>query len=185
MPEDTADELAWELRDRSTGYTCPGFDIVHDEVRLPDGTETDFDFVTEPPAVVVLPFTEDGDVVLIEEWRQAVARVNRGLPAGSLELDDDDLAAAAHRELTEETGYRADRVDHLTTLEPSNGISDSVHHHFVAHGCTEADGQALDYDETIRTVLADYDDVLAAIEAGNWRDGRSALTVLYFELFDP
>ncbi|WP_435359496.1 NUDIX hydrolase [Haloarchaeobius sp. DFWS5] len=181
---DAADELAWDVTDSWVGYECPGFDVVHDEVRLPNGTETDFDYVDEPHAVVVLPFTSEGEVVVIEEWRQAVGTVNRGLPAGTVEPDDDDLALAAHRELTEETGYEADRVEHLTTIEPANGIANSVHHHFVAYDCEDADAQDLDFNESIRVDTAEYDDLLADVQSGDLRDGRALTGLMYYELFE-
>ncbi|WP_435333876.1 NUDIX hydrolase [Haloarchaeobius sp. TZWWS8] len=189
LSDDTADgaadrdPLAWETTDSWVGYECPGFDVVHDEVTLPDGTETDFDYVDEPHAVVVLPFTTGGDVVVIEEWRQAVGHVNRGLPAGTVEPEDDDLALAAKRELTEETGYVADRVEHLTTIEPANGIANSVHHHFVAYGCEDADEQDLDFNESIRVDVAEYDDLLADVQSGDIRDGRAVTGLMYYELF--
>jgi ADP-ribose pyrophosphatase len=179
------DPLVWETLASTVAYTCPGFDVRHEDVRLPDGTETDYDFVDEPPAVVVLPFRSDGRVVVIEEYRQAVRRVNRGLPAGSVEPDDDDLAAAARRELVEETGHEADRVEPLTTLEPANGVADSVHHYFVAFDCAPADDgrQALDFDESIRVDVADFEDLLAGVRDGDVRDGRAALAVLYYDAF--
>ena len=76
------DTLRWETLDTEHDYTCPGFDVRRDDVELPDGTDTDYHYVDESPAVVVLPLTPDGEIVVIEEWRQAVGRVNRGLPAG-------------------------------------------------------------------------------------------------------
>src|SRR6056297_3474415 len=103
------DDLAWETLDTDIDYRCPGFDVRRDEVRFPDGETDGYHYVDEPPAVVVLPLTPDGDVVVIDEWRQAVDRVNRGLPAGTVEPEDaDDLERAAARELAEETGYEAD-----------------------------------------------------------------------------
>ncbi|WP_254536014.1 NUDIX hydrolase [Halomarina litorea] len=178
------DELAWETLDSRVAYECPGFDVVHDEVRLPDGTETDFDYLSEPPAVVVLPFTSAGDVVLIEEWRHAVGRVNRGLPVGTVEPDDDDLTAAARRELAEETGHEAGRVEPLTTVEPANGIANSVHHYFVAHDCEPTAEQDLDFNESIRVVESGYEEFRAAVRSGEVRDGRAVLGVLYYETFE-
>ena len=102
---DADDSLAWETLDAEVVYSCPGFDVVNEDVRMTDGAEAEFDYVSEPESVVVLPFTRDGDVVVIEEWRQAVSRVSRGLPVGGVEFDDEHLAAAARRELAEETGY--------------------------------------------------------------------------------
>jgi ADP-ribose pyrophosphatase len=174
--------LAWETLDSETDYTCPGFDVVRDEVRLPDGTETDFHYVSEPPSVVVLPFTEDGDVVVIEEWRQAVNRVNYGLPAGGLEAEDVDIDAAAKRELAEETGYEAAAIEHLATYEPTNGLFDSVFHYVTAHGCTPTAEQDLDHNESIRVETASFADLKERALADDLRDGRSALGILQYAL---
>ncbi|MFB6108524.1 MAG: NUDIX hydrolase [Haloplanus sp.] len=176
------DDLRWRTTATGVDYSCPGFDVRRDEVVLPDGTETDFHYVDEREAAVVLPFTPDGDVVVIEEWRQAVGRVNRGLPAGSLEPDDDDVGAAARRELREETGYEADAVTHLSTTEPSNGIANSVHHHVVARDCRPTGAQDLDFNESIRVETAEYDDLLAAALDGTLRDGRTVSTLTQYEL---
>lgn len=176
------DQLAWETTASEIDYSCPGFDVRRDAVELPDGTATDYHFVDEPPAVVVLPFTNDGDVVVIEEWRQAVGRVNRGLPAGSVDEVDADLNAAAHRELAEETGYEAASMTHLLTVEPTNGIANSVHHHFLARGCEPTGERDLDFNESIRVKTTDFDDLLAGVVDGDLRDGRTAIAVQHYEL---
>ncbi|MCF2239389.1 NUDIX hydrolase [Halobacterium salinarum] len=176
------DDLAWETTATTTAYDCPGFVIRRDETRLPDGTETDYDYLHDGPAVVVLGFTPDGDeVVLIEEWRQAVGRVNRALPAGSVEPGE-SLAAAARREFREETGYEPATIEQYATYEPANGISDAVHHYFRATDCTPTASQALDDDETIRVDTEPYDDLVAAVRDDDIRDGRTALGVLQHEL---
>jgi ADP-ribose pyrophosphatase len=179
---DESDPLAWETTGTDVDYTCPGFDVRRDEVRFPDGTEDEYHYVDEPPAVVVLPFTPDGDVVTIAEWRQAVGRVNRGLPAGSVEPDDDDVAAAAHRELREETGHVADSVEQFLTVEPANGIANSVHRYFVAHECLPDAEQSLDGNESIRVEVRDYDDVLSDAVDGRCRDGRAVTALTHYEL---
>lgn len=181
---DRDDPLAWETLDTEVAYTCPGFDVRHETVELPDGTETDFDYVSEPPAVVILPATPEGDVVVIEEWRQAVGRVNRGLPAGSTEPEDPSLEAAARRELREETGYEAGRIDPLVSAEPANGITDSLHHYFFAQGCEPTGEQELDFNESIRTRTTSYDELFEAARRGELRDGRTVLALAYYELFD-
>ncbi|MFD1514589.1 NUDIX hydrolase [Halomarina rubra] len=182
-PDDDADDpLAWTTDESWVAYDCPGFEIRHDEVTLPDGTETDFDYLAEPPAVLVLAFTPDDDVVCIEEWRQAVGRVNFGVPVGSVEDDDVDLATAAKRELTEETGYEAERVEPLVTVEPANGIANSEFNVFVAEGCTPASEQDLDFDESIRPTTVAYDELREAVVNGEVRDGRTVLAVGQYEL---
>jgi ADP-ribose pyrophosphatase len=176
------DDLAWETTGSRIDYSCPGFDVRMDDVCLPDGTETDFHYVDEPAAVVILPFTHDGDVVVIDEWRQAVKRTNRGLPAGGTEDGDDDYVTAAHRELAEETGYEAEAMEELVTVEPANGIANSVHHYFVARGCEPSADQNLDFNESIRPTTVGYDGLRQAVLAGEVRDARTVLGVLYYEL---
>ena len=178
---DEGDPLAWETTASRIDYSCPGFDVRMDDVTLPDGTESDFHSVTEPSSVVVLPFAEDGDVVVIEEWRQAVGRVNLGLPAGGLE-GDEDPAVAARRELAEETGYEAGAVEFLATYEPANGLFDSTFHYFVAHGCTPTAAQELDFNESIRVRKRSFTELREMALTGELRDGRSALGVLQYAL---
>ncbi|WP_372911447.1 NUDIX hydrolase [Salinigranum sp.] len=185
-PTDAGDDLAWELLGSAIDYSCPGFDVRRDDVRLPDGTEADYHYVDEPPAVVVLPFVageEPGEeLVVIEEWRQAVGRVSRGLPAGTTEPDDDDLATAARRELAEETGYEAGSVEPLLSSEPINGVANAVHHYFVARDCTPTGAQDLDFNESIRVTTTPYDALLAGALDGDVRDGRTLLGVFAYEL---
>jgi len=178
------DELAWETLAAATAYSCPGFDIIHEDVRLPDGTKTDFDFLREGNSVVIVPVTPAGEVVVIEEWRQAVKRVNRGLPAGGVEPTDDEPRDAVSRELREETGYEAETVAHLYSGEPANGYADTTLHYFLAEGCEPTAEQDLDFNESISVGTATIEELLAAVESGELRDGRSALGITYYALFE-
>jgi ADP-ribose pyrophosphatase len=172
----------WETLDSELAYTCDGFDIVTESVRLPDGTETEFDYLSESESVVILPFTSAGEVVVIEEWRQAVRRLNRGLPAGSMEAGERP-AAAVHRELREETGYRTSDIEHLTSVEPSNGFADAVFHYYAAYDCEPDAQQDLDTDETIDATTTTLPSLVEAVRDGELRDGRSAFGILYYKLF--
>ena len=98
------------------------------------------------------------------------------------EENDEDLFEAARRELREETGYEAGSLEHLLTTEPSNGVANSVHHHFVAHDCEPTAKQDLDDNESIRVGVTDYDEYLAAVVDDELDDGRAALTVTHYEL---
>ena len=176
-------QLAWKSLDESVPYTCPGFDIVREDVRLPDGTETDFDYLAEGESVVILPFTPDDEVVTIEEWRHAVKRVNHGLPAGSMESGE-ERKQAAHRELQEETGYEADELQHMATVEPANGFADAVFHYYEARGSEPTAEQNLDHNESIRVRTTTLDSLLDRAREDDLRDGRTAFGVCYYALFE-
>lgn len=178
---ETSRSLDWRTDDSEIAYRCPGFSIVHESVTLPDGTETDFDYLHDVPSVVVIPFTPDGSVVVIDEWRQAPKRVVHGFPAGGVESEE-DLSAAAKRELAEETGYEAAEVSHLDSFEPATGITDAVFHYFVATGCRPTATQSLDEDETIRVEETTLDALMERIHTGDIRDGRTALGLLRFAM---
>ncbi len=176
-----ADEsLEWATIASETTYSCPGFNIYQDTVTLPDGEETTFDYLVDEESVVIIPFTEKGTVVIIEEWRQAVSRISRGFPAGGVEQHDTSLAATAQRELMEETGYTANSVDHLLTVEPANGISNAVHHYFVANGCVADETQSLDDNESIRVDTIPFNELFDAVRSGAIQDGRTVLGALYY-----
>ncbi len=177
------DDLVWETLGTEIDYCCPGFDVRRDEVRFPGGGTDGYHYVDEPPAVVVLPLTPDGDVVVIDEWRQAVGRTNRGIPAGTVEPEDrDDLERAAARELAEETGYEAGAFERLTTVEPANGVTNAVHHHFLATGCEPTAERDLDDNESIAVETVPYDDLLAAVIDDGLRDGRAVTAITWYEL---
>ncbi len=176
-------DLSWAILESKVAYSCDGFDVVNEQVQLPDGTETEFDYLAEEESVVILPFRPDGEVVVIDEWRHAVKRVNRGLPAGTLE-DGEAPAEAVGRELREETGYEPGTVHHLTTVEPANGFSDALFHYFLAEGCEQVGDQELDTDESIEVTTVSFDELESAVAEGELRDGRSAFGVLYYALFE-
>jgi len=173
--------LQWTTNHRENAYECPGFSIVHEEVTLPDGTDTDFDYLHDVPSVVILPFTPSGDLVVIEEWRQAVKRVTKSFPAGGVEPGE-GLSEAAHRELTEETGYEAESIAPLETFEPATGIADATHHYFLATDCRPTGTQDLDEDESLQVTLSSLGELFADLTAGELRDGRTALGLLYYAI---
>jgi ADP-ribose pyrophosphatase len=177
-----ADEREWETLRSEVAWSGRAIDVVVDHVRLPGGAELSYEYVNEPDGVVVLPVTDAGNVVMINEWRQTVGRVDLALPGGSLSGDNPE--AAARRELEEETGYVSGSLSHLITVEPTNGTTDGVHHHFVAEGCRPEGTQRLDQTETIDTIELPIEEVRDAVQSNRIRDGKTVTAVLYHRLED-
>lgn len=142
MPPATPDIQTRELLHR--GYL---FDVQRCTVRLPDGKLVQRDLIEHNGAALVLPVTDDGRVVLIRQYRFATGEELWELPCGTLE-DDEDPAVCAARELTEETGYTAGRLEPLGTWWSCPGYCTERIFAFLARGLT-AGKQNLDEHEQI------------------------------------
>ncbi len=102
-----------------------------DEVELPSGRRAEREIVEHRGAVAVVPVI-DGDVLLVRQHRTAVGRALLEIPAGTIEPGE-MVEACLQRELAEEIGMRAGRVEHLVTFYPSPGFLTEAVHLYVAH----------------------------------------------------
>ena len=124
-----------------------------------------------PGAVLILPLLSPTQVVMIRNYRFCVGAELLELPAGTLEPPELPAACAA-RELEEEAGYRAGRIDALCEFFTSPGFTDERMHVFVATDLTPT-GQRLDATEQIRVLTMDLPDALAATADGRIVDGKT------------
>ncbi len=147
----------------------------------PDGVEHVREVVRHPGAVVILPLLSDGRVVFIRNFRVAVNETLIELPAGTLDHSKDPLDMA-HRELAEETGYRAGKMTHLLTFCMSPGILDEKMHLFLAEDLTLGE-MALEPGEEIKPFACDWSEALEMTRTGQIRDAKSIVGVTYYELF--
>ncbi|MFN3200278.1 MAG: NUDIX hydrolase [Bradymonadia bacterium] len=139
----------------------------------------DRDLVLHPGSVVLLPITDDGRVVLIKNRRYAVGGDLLEVPAGTLEIGEDPYDAAG-RELTEETGYTAARIERLGTFYPSPGTCTEQMHTWLATGLTAGE-QSLDVGESITVVHFTLAEIADMMRRGAIHDGKTlAVLGLYF-----
>lgn len=155
--------------------------IVRREVPGQDGRTHAFDVIEHGGAVVVLPLLSDGSVAMIRVQRPAVGGELLELPAGTLEPGEEP-ESCARRELAEETGYRAGRVEPLCSFFTTPGLTNERMHAFVATELTPGP-QALEGDERITLACMPYDEALAALRDGRIADGKTIATLLYLDRF--
>lgn len=137
------------------------------------------DVIHHPGSVVVVPLVTPDEVCLVEVVRVAVGRPLLELPAGTLDREE-STADAALRELAEETGYRAGRIEPAGGFWMSPGILRERMHLFVASDLV-AGPQALEPGERIRTRHVAWDEALAMCLDGRIDDAKSVAGILLTE----
>ncbi len=137
--------------------------VIERPLRLPDGRVTTWEMVDVPPTVTVLPLTADNSVVCVRQFRPGPARRMLSLPGGFLDPGEDVLAAAG-RELREETGYTAERLELVASTHGNSRTTPS--HTAVAHGCELRHDQDLDELEDCEVELVSVPDLRALLRAG-------------------
>jgi len=137
-------------------FTVSGSDTLHvgrilalrlDQVVMPGGRTVAREIIEHPGAVAIVPLHDDASVVLVDQYRHAVGRRMRELPAGLLDTPGEDPVTTARRELSEEVGCTARDWSVLLDVVPSPGFSDEAVRVFLACGLAEVGRPAGPDDE--------------------------------------
>jgi ADP-ribose pyrophosphatase len=153
-----------------------------DQVRFPDGSTGELEMIRHSGASAILPFLsdpagEDPQILLIKQYRYAAEDFLYEIPAGRLEPGEDP-SECARRELLEETGCSAERIEPLYTFYTTPGFIDEKIHAFVAIGIQQGEaGREADEFLTVETMTLSR--ALELIHEGEIRDAKTALTILY------
>ena len=154
--------------------------VRRDTVELPNGNKATREWIEHPGASSVLPILPDGRLLFVRQYRYPVDKVTLEVPAGKLDAKDEDPLVCAQRELSEETGYTAERIERLTTLATTVGFSNEFIHMYVADGLQPGQ-QHTDPDEFINVVKLTLDEALQKIFAGEIIDAKTIASVLMYD----
>jgi ADP-ribose pyrophosphatase len=180
MSNEPGHDVASDLRhDIITLFATQRFDVVEHRITRPDGTIATCPAVTHPGAVVILPVLADGSICLIHSHRVTIGRTIVELPAGTREPDEPPVETAG-RELEEETGYRAGRIELLAEFYSSPGLSDERMHAYVATELTPGPPRR-EPNEQIENFVVAWDDVQGMIDRGEIEDAKTLATLLLYE----
>ena len=153
-----------------------------DQVRFPNGKVGELEIIRHSGASAVIPFLGDpsGDdpaILLIRQYRYAADGFIYEIPAGRLEPGEPPATCAA-RELREETGCTAEKMEHLYTMFTTPGFTDEKIYLFVATGLVRGDS-ALEADEFVEVVPTQMSAALNMIKDGTITDAKTALSIMY------
>lgn len=151
--------------------------VRKDTVKLPNGRTATREWIRHPGASSVIPVLPDGSIILVRQYRYPIDQVTLEVPAGKLDSPEEDPLVCAERELSEETGYTADKIEKLTTIATTVGFSNERIHLYVARGLTPGK-QHTDEDEFINVVKVPLAEALAMIQDGRIIDAKSVVSIL-------
>jgi ADP-ribose diphosphatase len=157
-------------------YRGRSLTVCVDEVVLPNGRRVELDVVRHPGAAAVVPFASDRDVLLIRQFRHAAGGTIWEVPAGK--LDGDAPEVCARKELEEEAGRRAGRLERLGSIWTTPGFTDEVIHLFAAFELEPVPARH-EPDEVIEVVEMPLARAVQMIWDGELRDAKSALALLH------
>lgn len=147
-----------------------------ESVTLPNGRCTELEIVHHPGAAAVVPLTAADSVLLVRQYRHAAGSYILEVPAGKLDAGEDPEVCAA-RELEEEAGVRAGKLQSLGSILTTPGFTDEVIHLYLA---TELTGglQALEYDEDLSVEEMPFETALRLCRQGGIRDAKSVCALM-------
>ena len=168
--------MPMETRSRAILFQGLVVDIEQMEVRIGDKGWHTYQIVRHPGGAAVLPLHDDGTVTLIRQLRPAVDSFMIEAPAGRLDPGEDP-ANCALRELGEETGLAARRMESLGIIHSSPGVFDEVIHLFLATGLTITKANPEEYED-LTAVRIPLDEALSMARNGLISDGKTIALLL-------
>lgn len=150
-------------------------DLNLEKVPLPDGREVELEIIRHPGGACALPFHSNGDVTLVKQFRHAVGGMVWEVPAGRIDDGEDPLESAG-RELMEETGLRAKKMEKLGEFIPTPGFCSEIVHLYLARDL-ETCKQALEEDEYLEVVRLPFREAMDKVKRGEITDGKTVVSL--------
>ncbi len=150
-----------------------------DDVELPDGKKAIREIVRHPGAVCVIPVDSDGNVIMIKQFRYPFSEVLLEVPAGKLEAGEDPYEAVK-RELEEESGVVADKVEYIGTMYTTVAILDEKIHMYLATGLTYKNAHP-DEGEFLEVVKIPLSTLVDMVMEGKIPDSKTQIAILKAE----
>ena len=136
------------------------FALREDAIRFPDGAEALYTVLTSPDSAFVVPFFENGDTVLVRQWRHAWEQSSWEVPAGTFN-DGEAPLECAKRELAEETGLHASRYTSLGVVHGAAFLTGRAHL-FLAQSITQAERSPERYEQDMEVLRLPFAEALDA-----------------------
>ena len=150
-----------------------------DDIELPNGKGAFREVVRHPGAVCVIPITDDGEVIMVKQFRYPFSSVLLEIPAGKLEPNEDPLDAVK-RELEEESGVVAENIEFIGMTYTTVAFTDEKIYTYMATGLTFKESHP-DEDEFLEVVRLPLDTLVNMVMSGEIKDSKTQVAILKAE----
>ena len=168
--------------ERELVYEGTIINMYKDHILVPNGNLVKWDFIGHNGAAAVLPITDDGKIMLVKQWRNALDRFTLEVPAGGLNGKDEPMIECARRELEEETGYKSINLEFLISLKTTVAFCNERIDVFVAKNLIRS-CQNLDEDENIEIYEFEIEELIDRIRKGEIQDSKTVSSILAYKTF--
>lgn len=168
---------------RELVYKGAIIDLYKDKVEAPDGTVQEYDFIGHKGAAAVMPVTDEGKILMVRQYRNALDRFTLELPAGGLNGTDEPGIVCAARELEEETGYKSDNLEHLITVRTTIAFCNEKIEIYVARNLIKTQ-QHLDEGEFVEPEEYTIEELVDMVYNSTIQDSKTVAAIMaYYNKF--
>ncbi len=155
-------------------------DYYQDTIKIPNGNIAKWDFIKHKGAAAVVAVKEDGKLLMVRQYRNALDRETLEIPAGGLNGEEEPTDVAAARELEEETGYAAGKMELLLSLRTTVAFCNEKIDVYVATDLKRSK-QHLDEDEYLDVEAHDVEELLQMIYDCKIQDSKTVAAILAYK----
>ena len=165
---------------RELAYQGTVLKVYKDHMKFSNGNTEDWDCIHHDGAAAVIPVMDDGKILMVKQYRNALERDTLEIPAGKLDDPDEEGIVCASRELKEETGYSSDDLEWLLTIRTTVAFCNERIEVFVARNLIPGE-QHLDEDEFVDVKAYKLEELKEMIFEGKIQDSKTMAAILAYE----
>lgn len=167
--------------DRKLAYEGTIMKIYKDDMKMPDGQIVQWDYFHHKGGASVIPILEDGRILLVRQYRNALDRYTLEIPAGAYDTENESGETCAARELEEETGYRSEHMEFLLNMNSMPAFTNEKVSIYVAYHLIPSE-QKLDDQEFLNVEIWELKDLISMIYKGELTDSKTVCGLLAYAL---
>ena len=169
-----------ERLNRELVYRGAIIDLYKDTIKTPDGKIEYYDFIKHQGAAAVIPVRDDGKILMVKQYRNALDRFTIEIPAGGLQHADEPTKDAAARELEEETGYASEDLELLFTIRTTIAFCNEKIDIYVAKNLRKTH-QHLDEGEYVDVLEYTIEELVEMVLNGTIEDSKTISAILAYD----